>query len=56
MLINSLAEIIKKNAEYSNKVASLYFKAPELLLGSKFYDEKIDMWAVGATLASIVKL
>lgn len=49
-----LAEQIKKDTAYSSKVASLYYKAPELILGNKRYDESIDIWALGATFASIV--
>lgn len=31
----------------TNQVGTLYYRAPELLLGSKRYDNKIDIWALG---------
>jgi hypothetical protein len=35
----------------SHEVATRWYKAPELLLGSKRYDEKVDTWALGCVLA-----
>jgi serine/threonine protein kinase len=32
---------------------TLYYKAPEMFLGGG-YDEKVDMWALGATVYKIV--
>ena len=49
-----LAEHYSPNKSFSTRVASLYFKAPELLLGYSFYDYSVDIWALGATFASIV--
>lgn len=44
---------IPKNG-MSYKVASKYFKAPELLLGCDYYNYEIDIWGVGIIFASIV--
>jgi casein kinase II subunit alpha len=41
-------------AELSTRVASQFFKAPELLLEFPKYDFSIDIWAVGCIFASIV--
>ena len=32
---------------YTNKVVTLWYRAPELLLGSRQYNKSIDMWSVG---------
>lgn len=32
---------------YTNKVVTLWYRAPEILLGYKNYDHKVDMWSVG---------
>jgi serine/threonine protein kinase len=35
---------------YTPKVVTLWYRAPELLLGAKTYSSSIDMWACGAIL------
>jgi mitogen-activated protein kinase 15 len=35
-------------------VASRWYRAPEILLGSNKYDEKADMWSVGCILAELM--
>ncbi|GLI62072.1 hypothetical protein VaNZ11_004630, partial [Volvox africanus] len=35
-------------------VVTLWYRAPEVLLGSEEYDESIDMWSCGAVLAELV--
>ena len=52
----SLAELYYPEKEYSTKVASLYYKAPELLLGNVFYDYAVDIWAAGVILAGMVEV
>jgi len=32
---------------YTNRVVTLWYRAPELLLGMKMYSTAIDMWSVG---------
>ena len=34
-------------------VTSRWYRAPEVILLTKKYDTKIDMWAIGCTLAEI---
>jgi len=36
------------------RVASRYFKGPELLLDYQYYDYSLDIWSLGATFAGIV--
>uniref|UniRef100_A0AC35TI15 Protein kinase domain-containing protein n=1 Tax=Rhabditophanes sp. KR3021 TaxID=114890 RepID=A0AC35TI15_9BILA len=35
---------------YTNRVITLWYRPPELLLGSENYDEKIDCWSLGCIL------
>jgi casein kinase II subunit alpha len=42
-----LAEFYKSETEYNTKVAALFYKAPELMLGYPYYDYSIDIWALG---------
>jgi casein kinase II subunit alpha len=50
----SLAELYYPEKEYSTRVSSLYYKAPELLLGNVFYDYRVDIWSAGVILAGLV--
>jgi mitogen-activated protein kinase 15 len=34
-------------------VATRWYRPPEVLLGSHFYDEKVDIWALGCTIAEL---
>ena len=38
----------------SRRVVTRWYRAPELLLGSKQYDSAIDMWSVGCILAEML--
>ncbi|KAH6810501.1 hypothetical protein C2S51_024263 [Perilla frutescens var. frutescens] len=40
--------------EYSNEVATLAYKAPELLLRNNPYTTAVDMWSVGCIFAELV--
>ena len=33
---------------YTHEVVTLWYRAPEVLLGSKIYSTAIDMWSIGA--------
>lgn len=35
-------------------VGTRWYKAPEMMLGSKDYDEKIDVWAAGSVFAELL--
>ncbi|DAZ96065.1 TPA: hypothetical protein N0F65_005843, partial [Lagenidium giganteum] len=39
---------------YSHQVATRWYRAPELLYGSRHYDSAVDMWSVGAILAELL--
>jgi len=39
---------------YTNRVVTLWYRPPELLLGAVVYSEKIDMWGVGCIMAELL--
>jgi len=49
-----LARKQKPNAVYTNWVVTLWYRAPELLLGSTDYCSKVDMWSVGCIFAELI--
>jgi casein kinase II subunit alpha len=49
-----LAEFYLPETPYSVKVASRYYKAPELLVNYQYYDYSIDMWSFGVMFAGVV--
>lgn len=49
-----LAEFYHPGREYNVRVASRYYKGPELLVGCQLYDYSLDMWSLGCMLAGMV--
>ncbi|KAJ9049007.1 Casein kinase II subunit alpha, variant 2 [Entomophthora muscae] len=49
-----LAEFYHPKTHYNVRVASRYFKGPELLVDFQQYDYSLDMWSTGCMLASMV--
>ena len=49
-----LAEFYHPNQEYNVRVASRYFKGPELLVDYQEYDYSLDLWSFGCMFASMV--
>ncbi|XP_065915862.1 casein kinase II subunit alpha-like [Dysidea avara] len=49
-----LAEFYHPGQEYNVRVASRYFKGPELLVDHQAYDYSLDMWSFGCMLASMI--
>lgn len=39
---------------YSPEVVTLWYRSPDVLLGSKFYSTSIDMWSIGCIFAEMV--
>ena len=39
---------------YSPEVVTLWYRSPDILLGSKFYSTSIDMWSIGCIFAEMV--
>lgn len=46
-----LAEFYHPRKEYNVRVASRYFKGPELLVDLQDYDYSLDMWSLGCMFA-----
>mmetsp|Transcript_24614 Transcript_24614/g.64155 ORF Transcript_24614/g.64155 Transcript_24614/m.64155 type:complete len:369 (-) Transcript_24614:2863-3969(-) len=38
---------------YTHEVVTLWYRAPEILLGKKRYDTSVDMWSAGCLLAEV---
>ena len=49
-----LAEFYFPGREYNVRVASRYYKGPELLVNDQLYNYSLDIWSLGAMLAAIV--
>lgn len=49
-----LAEYYHPGTEYNVRVASRFFKGPELLVDFRLYDYSLDMWSYGCVIASMV--
>jgi casein kinase II subunit alpha len=49
-----LAEFYHPGQEYNVRVASRYFKGPELLVNFQEYDYSLDMWSLGCMFAGII--
>lgn len=49
-----LAEFYHAGTEYNVRVASRYFKGPELLVDFQEYDYSLDLWSLGAMFASMI--
>ena len=49
-----LAEFYHPGTEYNVRVASRYFKGPELLVDDELYSYSLDMWSLGAMFAGII--
>ncbi|KAF4747658.1 Casein kinase II subunit alpha, partial [Perkinsus olseni] len=48
-----LAEFYHPHREYNVRVASRYYKGPELLVDLQTYDYSLDMWSLGCMLAGM---
>ena len=42
-------------APMTPRVVTLWYRPPEVLLGSEFYDEAVDMWSVGCVLGELLR-
>lgn len=49
-----LGEYYHHNTGYNVRVASRYYKGPELLVGLRMYDYTLDIWSLGCVLAGIL--
>lgn len=49
-----LGEFYHYNQEYNCRVASRFYKGPELMVGYRKYDYTLDMWSLGCMLGGIL--
>jgi len=49
-----LAEFYHPNKDYNVRVASRYYKGPELLVDDRWYHYSLDIWSLGCTLAGMI--
>jgi len=49
-----LAEFYHAGTEYNVRVASRYFKGPELLVNMRDYDYSLDIWSLGCMFAGMI--
>eukprot|EP00494_Astrolonche_serrata_P022976 UN23233 len=49
-----LAEFYHPEQLYNVRVASRYFKGPELLVNFQMYDYSLDLWSLGAMLSGMI--
>jgi cyclin-dependent kinase len=40
---------------YTHEVVTLWYRAPEVLLGDKLYSPSIDIWSIGAIFAEVAE-
>jgi cell division cycle 2-like len=45
---------VNGSGTYTQPVVSLWYRAPELLLGSRYYTTAIDMWSLGCIMAELL--
>ncbi len=43
-----------KNGPYTNRVVTLWYRAPEILLGNPYYTTAVDMWSMGCLFAELL--
>jgi casein kinase II subunit alpha len=49
-----LADFYYPGKKFNCRVASRYFKGPELLVGMTHYDYQLDVWSTGCMLAGMI--
>lgn len=47
---------LDRPAKYSLEVGNKWYKAPELLFGSRTYNCSMDVWSLGCLIAELVQL
>ena len=46
----------RSRTSYTNKVVTLWYRAPEIILGMKKYSYAVDMWSLGCIFAELITL
>ncbi len=45
---------VGNHKSYSHQVATRWYRAPELLYGSRSYNQKVDLWSAGCVIAEML--
>ena len=53
-VISGLARAFQTSKAYTQEVVTLWYRAPELLLGQANYSAAVDLWSTGCILAELV--
>lgn len=53
-LARSINQTEEKDAIMTEYVATRWYRAPEIVLGSNKYSKAVDMWSVGCILAELI--
>ncbi|ORX54441.1 Pkinase-domain-containing protein [Hesseltinella vesiculosa] len=48
-----LARVFRQRGDYTNRVITLWYRPPELLLGATRYDASVDIWGVGCIMMEL---
>ena len=48
-----LARIVDRHAKLTNNVVTMWYKAPELILGATDYSYGVDVWSAACVLAEL---
>lgn len=49
-----ISEEEEKLHERTSNITTRQYRAPEIIYGSKHYDESIDIWSLGCTIAELL--
>lgn len=53
-LFHFCSYFVAKNDEYTDYVATRWYRAPELLVGDVYYSFPVDVWAIGCVFAELI--
>lgn len=49
-----LCRLVQRDKPMDTQVGSRWYRAPEVLFGSQYYDEKIDIWSAGCVVIEVL--
>ena len=56
MVSTNFLTIAAPGNEFTDYVATRWYRAPELLVGDTQYGPKVDVWAIGCVFVELVKV
>jgi len=51
-----MARVVQVGAQYTERVVTIWYRPPEIILGDISYDERVDMWSVGCIFVEMMCL